>query len=34
MPRPAPEQLWNSGDMELEGVGEFQIQDLQQHKTA
>jgi hypothetical protein len=34
MSRPVPEQLWNSGDMELEGVAEFQTQDLQQRKTA
>jgi len=34
MPRPVPEQLWNSGDTELEGGAEFQPQDLQQDKTA
>jgi hypothetical protein len=34
MPRLIREQVWNSGDTELEVVAEFETQDLQQGKTA
>jgi hypothetical protein len=33
-PRPVREQLWNSRDTPLQGVAEFQSQELQQDKTA